>query len=87
MSAGEAMQTVRDNLAHLHPIHLEAVNIETCVANAIRRPTAAWGRSTESGSLLKAAERTCVGLQFMRMLNHVRGCRTISGCLEFGEIT
>jgi GAF domain-containing protein len=33
--AMEAMQTVRDNLSHLRPIHMEPINIATCVSDAI----------------------------------------------------
>jgi signal transduction histidine kinase/putative methionine-R-sulfoxide reductase with GAF domain len=34
-SASEAMEAVRENLFHLHPIHLAEVNVATCVDTAI----------------------------------------------------
>ncbi|MEE8389979.1 MAG: GAF domain-containing protein, partial [Anaerolineae bacterium] len=35
-SAFEAMESVRENLSHLHPIHLAPVNVADCVAAAVK---------------------------------------------------
>jgi signal transduction histidine kinase len=34
-SAGEAMEAMRENLSHLHPIHLASVDVAACVAAAV----------------------------------------------------
>jgi signal transduction histidine kinase len=88
-SAGEAMQTVRDNLAHLHPIHLEAVNIETCVANAIRAANLPPGMQVRTDNLANLPEvaggERSLALVFANLLENASnamsgdGVVTISG--------
>ena len=46
-SATEAMEAVRENLSHLHPIHLAPVDVAACAARAIQSADLPTGISVE----------------------------------------
>ncbi len=88
-SASEAMEAVRENLAHLHPIYLVPVNVEACVAKAIDSANLPPGVRVETAGLrnlppVVAGERSLV-LVFHNLFENAsramsdEGVITISG--------
>jgi signal transduction histidine kinase len=98
-SASEAMKTVRENLSHLHPIHLVPVSVAACVIQAVEDAHLPPGMDVrieglESLPAVAAAERNLV-LVFTNLLENAsnamsgEGTVTITGAVRHAwvEIT
>jgi signal transduction histidine kinase len=88
-SAMEAMETVRENLSHLHPIHLVPVNVAACIQSAIKAADLPDGvtvqtQDLESLPVIIAGERSLI-LAFTNLLENAadamdgKGLVNISG--------
>jgi GAF domain-containing protein len=91
-SACEAMEAVRESLAHLHPVHLSPVNIAECVRAAVREARLPEGIVVNMENLeglppVVTGERNLV-LVFANLLDnaadalHGRGTVTIGGTMQ-----
>jgi signal transduction histidine kinase/putative methionine-R-sulfoxide reductase with GAF domain len=88
-SACEAMEAVRENLAHLHPIHLAPVNVAACVTAAVEAAGLPAGMDVRSENLdnlpAVVAGRRSLALVFTNLLDNAaaamkgRGVITIRG--------
>ncbi|HNT74843.1 MAG TPA: GAF domain-containing protein, partial [Anaerolineae bacterium] len=91
-SAHEAMQAVRANLAHLHPLHTAPVNVAACVAAALEATALPAGIHVDMSELadlppVLAGERSLI-LVFTNLLENAgrvlqeQGRITVSGILK-----
>jgi GAF domain-containing protein len=95
-SASEAMETVRENLFHLRPIHLIAVDVAACVDSAIHAATlpstvAVQVKNLEDLPAVAAGERSLI-LVFANLLENADdamggdGVITIQGAAQDGWV-
>ncbi len=91
-SASESMQTVRENLSHLHPIYLVPVSVAACVLQAVETAHLPSGMEVRTEGLdnlppVAAAERNLV-LVFTNLLENAsnamsgEGVVTITGAVR-----
>jgi len=95
-SATEAMQAVRENLSHLHPIHLAPVDVAACVAAAVREadllPTVRVEVNGLDALPTVLAGRRNLTLVFTNLLDNAAeamagtGVVSISGSVHDGEV-
>ena len=87
-SATEAMESVRDNLSHLHPIRLGPVEVATCVGDAIRTTNLPDGICVQTRELdqlpaVVAGQRSLT-LVFVNLLENAANAMQGAGLVTIG---
>jgi len=85
-SASEAMETVRENLSHLRPIHLGEVDVASCVREAVESANLPVGIQVQLSGLerlpqIVAAQRNLI-LVFANLLENASNAMLGSGTIQ-----